>query len=230
MLGKKDEDEDPSAEAAGTEGATGACDGPVETVAAEAAKPPEPKAKRRPTGGGGAGYERNQKMLLGVGAAILVVVIVAALFALGYTIGKQKADIRQLAGGNAAQGLPGGGIGRGGQGPTGGAAGGQQNGQLREELKKMVESGEAVIIRGKVTSVEGGGVTVETPGGSQTVAVTDKTSYLGAGAKAGGGNTGVGPSVGDQVLVFARKSADGKLEAIAVRGGAAGQQNKQPAN
>ena len=182
----------------------------------ECAPPPShPRGRRE-----GGAYERNQKALLVIGIAILAIIVIASSYALGYTIGNQSADTRPLIGGRSAE-RSGAGQGQGGGGLPGGG--------VRERVGKMLDSGEASLITGKVRAVQGGELTVETPGGNQTVSVAADTRYLGAGAAGAGGGKAADLRTGEQVQVLARKGPDGKLQAIAVRLGKARRLKEQPA-
>jgi len=150
---------------------------------------------------------RNQKILLGTCAVILALILLLSALFLGYCIGSQHSTLRGLAaGGQGGQLLQRLRQGLGGQQ-------GQQNGRLKQ-LQKLLQSGEAQIVRGSVTGVQDGKATIETAQGSQTVSLTDKTRYLKAGAGVQSGAGGVAP--GQQVVVLVRKGASG-LEAVVVR-------------
>jgi len=190
----------------------------VEPTSVECAPPPTHSRGGRE----GGTCERNQKALLVIGIAILAIVVIASSFALGYTIGNHRADERPLVGGGSAERL-GAGQGTGeGRSPGGG---------IRERVAEMLDSGEASLITGKVLAVQDGNVTVETPGGNQTVSVAADTRYLGAGAGAAGagGDKTAELQTGEQVQVLARKDPDGKLQAIAVRIGKARRLKERPA-
>lgn len=190
----------------------------VKSTAVECSPPPT-----QPRGGrNGGAYERNQKALLVIGIAILAIVVIASSFALGYTIGNHRADERPLVGGGSAERLGAG---------QGTAERRLSGGGIRERVGEMLDSGEASLITGKVLAVQDGNVTVETPGGNQTVSVAADTRYLGAGAGAAGagGDKAAKLKPGEQVQVLARKGLDGKLQAIAVRIGKARRLKEQPA-
>lgn len=189
----------------------------VEATAVECAPPPA-----HPRGGrDGGAYERNQKALMFIGIAILAIIVIASSFALGYTIGNQSADNRPLIGTRSAERFG------AGQGPGAGILPGRK---VRERVAEMLDSGEASLITGTVRAVQDGNVTVETPGGDQTVSVAADTRYLGAGAGAAGAGGGKAAELktGEQVQVLARKGPDGKLQAIVVRIGKARRLKEQP--
>jgi hypothetical protein len=82
----------------------------------------------------------------------------------------------------------------------------------------MIRNGEAELVRGDVTSVEAGKVTVQTESGSATIALTDNTRYPGAQGKATGAATGAAQlKNGQKVTVLVRRDSSGNMEALAVR-------------
>jgi hypothetical protein len=98
-------------------------------------------------------------------------------------------------------------------------------GQLRGELKGLAAGGDVSVIRGNVGTVEGGNVTVQTPTGNETVVITNSTQFRGPGLT--GEQTGASSlTAGKQVTVLAKKTADGKLEAVVVSVGADNTPNK----
>jgi hypothetical protein len=132
----------------------------------------------------------TQWVVVAAAAVLLVVITAAGGFAIGYAVGRRNTR----AGITAAS----------------------QNGPL-QRLESLLQSG-ASVLRGQVTEVNDGSISVETPQGSQAVTLTAATRFLGAGAAQGV----TGPAAqtvkkGDTVLVVARKTASGNLEAIAVR-------------
>ena len=151
---------------------------------------------------------RNQRLLIGISAAILAMLVIASVFTLGYFIGH----------GNGAAGAPLNGGLSGGlrQSAAGGAAGAR--------IREKVRSGEAQLVRGDVTSVEGSKVTLQSESGSTTVALTDNTRYLGQGRQSKAPGT---PAVtaggakklekGQKVTVFVERDSSGNMEALAVR-------------
>lgn len=156
----------------------------------------------------------SHRLLIGISAAILAVLVIASAFALGYFIGHGNGVTDTLAkGGRQGQVTPGG-LNQGlGQSRGGGAAG--------ERVREMIQSGEAELVRGDVTAVEEGKITVQTEKGSETIALTDNTRYLGQGRIQGGQTGGTDevkrPEKGQKVTVIARRGADGSLQALAVR-------------
>lgn len=195
---------------------------PEEKVASDSAGAagPGPAAPGAPPAGGGGGSRGGMKALLAVGITVLAIVVVAASFGLGYAIGNKDTGAPALRRAALRQGL---GDGAGGGLPGDGQQGAEVRGRLREmggRLREMVESGEASVVRGSVASVQDGTVTVETESGQQTVDLTEQTRYLSAGGGDAGGGSGA-LEAGRQVQVLARKGPDGKLQAIAVRTGAA---------
>lgn len=153
-----------------------------------------------------------QWALLAVGAAVLIIMVVVAGFGLGFVVGRGRTAQRVAtdlpAAGGAAGQLP-------------GARG--QAGQRLGQLQQYLEQNDASLLRGKVDSVDSSSLTVETPQGKQTIAVTADTRYLGAGAGGAGGSASV--KAGENVWIAVKKDADGKLQALAIRianaGGAA---------
>lgn len=171
-------------------------------------KAPPPPTARSVAGNDGGSYHRNQMILLAIGIAILIVVVVASSIALGFVLERHNGVVRR----------PGEMMRRGVMNRAGA-------GQLRQELKNLAGGGEVSIIRGNVATVEGGNVTIETPTGNETVVVADSTKFRGAGAT--GAQDGVSSlKAGQQVTVFAKKTTDGKLEAVVVRAGAEKAPNK----
>jgi hypothetical protein len=159
-------------------------------------------------------YNRDHRLLIGISAAILAVLVIASAFALGYFIGHGNGVTDTLAkGGRQGQVTPGGlnqGLGRS-----------QVGGAVGERLRGMIQSGEAELVRGDVAAVEAGKITVQTEKGSEIIALTDDTRYLGQGriqgGQAGGTDQVKKPEKGDKVTVIARRSDDGSLQALAVR-------------
>jgi hypothetical protein len=215
MWSKSDEEGVVPVETTGTQDAKDVTSQMAQSTRDGGEYPPQPPSGRGAKSGNGGKYEKNQKILLVLGVAILAVVVIAASFALGYVVGKPKAG----APGPAGQGRrnPG-----GLKNPEGKVPGGGVGGELRQQFGKLIESGEASLVRGKIAAVENGDVTVETPGGDQTVSLTESTKYLRAGALEGGNVGASSLAVGEQVLVIAQKGANDKLEAIAVRVGVGG--------
>jgi len=162
-------------------------------------------------------HNRNQRLLIGISAAILAMLVIASVFTLGYFIGH----------GNGAAGAP---LNGGRQGPvgSGGLSGGLRQsaagGAAGARIREKVRSGEAQLVRGDVTSVEGSKVTLQSESGSTTVALTDNTRYLGQGRQSKAPGT---PAVtaggakklekGQKVTVFVERDSSGNMEALAVR-------------
>jgi len=140
-----------------------------------------------------------QTILLVTGVVLLAVSLIMSSLALAFALGDREC-VRE----------PGRMMRRGGM---------NRGGQVRQELKDLASGGEVSIVRGTVGTVQGGNVTVVTPTGNETVVVTDGTRFRGpasAGEQAGVSSL----KAGETVTVFAKKTADGKLEAVVVRRGA----------
>lgn len=185
--------------------------------------PPEPPQERQaewpaqppPTYGAARNPGRHssanlQWALLAIGAAVLIILVAVAGFGLGFVVGRGRKAQRVATNAPAAGG------GTAGQLP--GAQG--QAGQRLQQLQQYLQTNDASLLRGKVDSVDSGSLTVETPQGKQTVAVTADTRYLGPGAGGAGGSASV--KAGENVWMAVKKGADGKLQALAVRVGNAG--------
>ncbi|MBK5092185.1 MAG: hypothetical protein JJE48_01550 [Actinobacteria bacterium] len=155
----------------------------------------------------------SHRLLIGISAAILAVLVIASAFALGYFIGHGNGVTDTLAKGGRQgqvttdrlnQGL--------GQSRGGGAAG--------ERAREMIQSGEAELVRGDVTAVEEGKITVQTEKGNEAIALTDNTRYPGAGAQGKATGTPSGAAQlknGQKVTVLVRRDSSGNMEALAVR-------------
>lgn len=132
----------------------------------------------------------TQWIVVAAAAMVMVVIIAAGGFAIGYAVGK-----RNTPAGNAAI----------------------QQGGLLQRLQSLAQSG-ASVLRGQVTEVKGGSITVQTPRGAQEVALTATTRFSGTGvAQGAAGSPGQTVNKGNTVIVVARKSTSGGLEALAVR-------------
>ena len=163
------------------------------------------------TGAPGEGAKKfggNQKVVIGILAAILVVMVIASSFAIGYFIGHQNGVTGTLTTGGRPGMAPPGGGGKQGQSQGGGGIGG---GAAGERIREMIQSGEAELVRGDVTSVEEGKVTVQTAKGSETIALTDNTRYPGRAGEV------KKLEKGQKVTVLVRRGEGGNVEALAVR-------------
>lgn len=173
--------------------------------------PPEPKRKKHNSDDAGR-RARDQRALIGLGIAVLVLLIIGASFGIGFAVGDYHEGSRTLLRNRLQNGM----------GP------GQRLRRFRENAQGMMQNGEASVIRGTVAAVDANNLTVQTSSGNQTVSLSANTKYLGAAGGNGGSNTGVSLAVGEQVQVFARKTADGKLEAVLIRVGSQALQSSQP--
>jgi hypothetical protein len=172
----------------------------TETIGQGSQAPPPPEVKSGTADNGGP-RSKTYNILLAACAAAAVVALILSAIALGFAV-EDRHDVnkpremmqrRFMNRPNA--------------------------GQLRGELKDLAEGGQVSIIRGNVGTVEGGNVTVQTPTGNETVVITDSTSFRGpglAGEQAGASSL----TAGKQVTVVAKKTTDGKLEAMVVNVGA----------
>ncbi len=151
--------------------------------------PPAPAAGRRTALNPGNGW-----WALVATAAVIVIVIVAAVgFTAGYLVGNRKSS----------------------PAPPQGLA---QQGQAGQRLQQFLQQRGESLIQGEVSSVSDGSVTVDTAKGRQTVSLTADTRFPGAATGAAGTGTGAQSlQTGESVLVVVKKTADGKMEAVAVR-------------
>jgi hypothetical protein len=90
-------------------------------------------------------------------------------------------------------------------------------GSVGQRLQQYLQNNDASLLRGTISAVDPGSLTVDTPQGKQTIALTQSTTFLGAGA---GGAASL--QAGQSVWVVTQKGTDGKLQALAVRIGQAG--------
>ena len=151
-----------------------------------------------------------QWALLAIGAAVLIVLVAVAGFGLGFFLGRNR-PAQRVATNAPAQAD---------QGSTGQLPGAQ--GQAGQRLQQYLQNNGASLLRGTVSAVDSGSLTVDTPQGKQTVALTQSTTFLGPGAASAGGAGGVGSlHAGASVWVVTQKGADGKPQALAVRVGQA---------
>lgn len=151
-----------------------------------------------------------QWALLAIGAAVLIVLVAVAGFGLGFFLGRNR-PAQRVATNAPAQAD---------QGSTGQLPGAQ--GQAGQRLQQYLQNNGASLLRGTVSAVDTGSLTVDTPQGKQTVALTQSTTFLGPGAAGAGGAGGVGSlHAGASVWVVTQKGADGKPQALAVRVGQA---------
>ena len=151
-----------------------------------------------------------QWALLATGAAVLIVLVAVAGFGLGFFLGRNR-PAQRVATNAPAQAD---------QGSTGQLPGAQ--GQAGQRLQQYLQNNGASLLRGAVSAVDSGSLTVDTPQGKQTVALTQSTTFLGPGAASAGGAGGVGSlHAGASVWVVTQKGADGKPQALAVRVGQA---------
>lgn len=173
--------------------------------------------------------QRNQRVLLGVGAGILVVLICGGMFAIGYVVGNRPGTAGPGLGLSGSRGGPGlRGTGQGQQ--AGGKAG-----AVQQRVQQWLDQNDATLVRGEVTGVGDGSVSVRTPEGEQTIAITGGTRVLGGGQAAGDGQTAAGGAgaagdlqQGEKVVVAVRKGTDGKLEALALKKMKAGVMKQNP--
>jgi len=183
---------------------------PRDTQPGWPAQPPPP-----PRGAGQGSSVNLQWALLAVGAAVLMILVAVAGFGLGFVVGRGRTAQR------VANNLPAAG---GAAGQLPGAQG--QAGQRLGQLQQYLQQNDASLLRGTVDSVDSGSLTVTTPQGTQTVAVTADTKFLGAGAGGAGGSGSV--KAGENVWIAVKKGADGKLQALIVRIANAGGATQPP--
>jgi hypothetical protein len=172
----------------------------VETNRRGSKQVPPPPTARSAAGNSGDSHGNSLTILLIVGTALLVVALIMSSIALGLAVGNRGCNF-----------MPRGQMKRGGMNRS--AAG-----RAFQELKNLESGGQVSIIRGNVVTVDGGNVTIQTSAGNETVVVTDGTRLRGAGlAGRQGGASSL--KAGQQVTVLAKKTTDGKLEAVVVRAG-----------
>ncbi len=164
--------------------------------------PPALPSGRRP---GQRSPANLQWALLAIGAAVLIVLVAVAGFGLGFVVGRNRPA--QSVGTNAPA--------QANQGSAGQLPGAQ--GQVGQRLQQYLQNNDASLLRGTISAVDPGSLTVDTPQGKQTIALTQSTTFLGAGA---GGAASL--QAGQSVWVVTQKGTDGKLQALAVRIGQAG--------
>jgi hypothetical protein len=165
-------------------------------------------------GGGGSTkkHDRKRLLLIGISAAILAVLFVASSFALGYFIGHDNGVTDTVARAARRSQVGSAGLKRGLTQALGGSA--------AQRVREMIRSGNAELVGGVVTSVEGGKVMLQTNGGSAAIALTDKTRYLGPGSQV---KTPKAPGEanqlekGQRVTALVKRDPGGGLEALAVR-------------
>ncbi len=155
--------------------------------------------------------KRRKWLLAGVGIAVIALVIAGSAFAVGYAVGN-GADGSASSG---SSGQPGGILGGWRANGYGGGSlgGGKAPGGRREQLRKMLESGQVQLVQGEVTGVADGRVTVRTSSGEKTIAVSESTRMMGAGGSAGAGEL----AAGDKVIALARDASGDVPEALAIR-------------
>ena len=179
-----------------------------------AGAPPPPPTRAQQSRAEQRSHPGLQWALRAIGAAVLVVGVATASFGLGFLVGRDRPASR-IASNVPAQ------AGQGGAGQLPGAAG--QTGQRLQQLQQYLQNNDASLLRGTVTAVSQTSLTVDTPQGSQTISLGQDTRFPGAGAAGASGSGGAAAlQSGQSVWVVAKKGADGKLQALAVRVGNAG--------
>ncbi|MFH1150050.1 MAG: hypothetical protein V1748_06225 [Actinomycetota bacterium] len=177
--------------------------------------------------------ERNHRVLLGIGAGILAVLICGGMFAIGYVVGNRPGTT------GTGLGLKGSRGGLGLRGTGQGQQAGGNAGAVQQRVQQWLDQNDATLVRGEVTGVGEGSVSVRTLEGEQTIAITGDTRVLGGGQATGDGETAGGGAgaagdlqQGEKVVVAVRTGTGGKLEALALKKmklGAIKQKVQQPA-
>jgi len=140
-------------------------------------------------------------ILVGVCSGVVVFLLTSLVFLAGFFIGR---DVSPSASGyvpfKKTQ-------------TSGESARGNLARNARERIRNLIASGEVEVVRGEVSHVEDGKVSVDTVEGEKEFEITGSTRFLG-GKGAGGRNE---LKSGDRVGVLLRKGKEGKLEAVAIK-------------